>query len=86
MRPLIWLVLSLALAAGPGCMLMPKTWLEARGTRSDAEPPAPPPVVEPDEVTATNYPSKIGALDAEVGYAETHPPSQVTVHTVDGVK
>jgi hypothetical protein len=87
MNRLFWLVLGLALTASPGCMLLPKSWQEARGTKSDLDTPPPrPQAVFKEDVTATNLPQQVEALRRELDYEETHPPSQVTIHTVDGVK
>jgi len=86
MKGLFWIVLALLLATGPGCMMMPKNWFEARGTKADPEPPPPPPVVMVDDITESNYPKQFEKLCAEVDYAETHTPDPITVHTCDGVK
>lgn len=86
MKRLLWGVLALTLASGPGCMTTPKNWTEARGTKSDVETPPPPPVVLADEITDVNYALKLDALREEVDYDETHLPRTVIVHTVDGVR
>ncbi len=87
MKRLVGAMLLLLLATGPGCMIMPKNWFEARGTKGDIEPPPPPPrPVLVEEITETNYAQKVEALREEVDYDETHLPSTVVVHTVDGVK
>lgn len=86
MKRLLWGILALTMAAGPSCMMMPKNWSEARGTKSDVELPPPPPVVLADEINETNSSQKFEALREEIDYDETHLPRAVTVHTVDGVK
>ncbi len=86
MKGWYWLVLPLLLATGPGCMLLPKDWLQARGTRAEAEPPPPPRAVRPDEINESNWAGKVEEMRAEVDYAETQPVDPITVHPCDGVK